>query len=266
MSARVHELDEALAAIADGMVVAIGGSPSSRKPVAAVSALAGRGLHDLELVTFTGSLDVELLVAAGAVRSVRSSHVSLGEAGRAAQFAEAVLAGTVQDLEESAWMLLGGLRAAAAGMPFLPTRAGLGSDLAAARRLRQVADPYTGEWYLAVPALAPHLAIIHAWRSDATGNIQMPWPPDHLADVDVLMARAARHTIVTVEEIVAEDVIRDAAERTVLFGFEVDAVVEAPRGAWPTASPYAYHADPAAMLDSVAKDATDGIEPLKENA
>jgi glutaconate CoA-transferase subunit A len=266
MSARVRDLDDALAAVADGMVVAVGGSPSSRKPVAAISALAGRGVCDLQLLTFTGSLDVELLVAAGAVRSVRSSHVSLGEAGRATRFADAVLAGTVEDLEESEWMLLGRLRAAAAGMPFLPTRAGLGSDLAAARRLREVADPYTGESYLAVPALAPDVAIIHAWRADAGGNIQMPWPPDHLADVDVLMVRAARHAIVTVEEIVAEDVIRDAAERTVLFGFEVGAVVEAPNGAWPTASPYAYSADTAAILHCAARHATDGIEPLKENA
>jgi glutaconate CoA-transferase subunit A len=266
MSARVCDLDDALAAVTDGMVVAVGGSPSSRKPVAAITALARRGLRDLQLLTFTGSLDVELLVGAGAVRSVRSSHVSLGEAGRAALFAEAVLAGAVDDLEESEWMLLGRLRAAAAGMPFLPTRAGLGSDLATARELREVADPYTGESYLAVPALAPDVAIIHAWRSDAEGNIQMPWPPDHLADVDVLMARAARHAIVTVEEIVAPDVVRDAAERTVLFGFEVDAVVEAPRGAWPTASPYTYTADPVGMLDCAAPIATDGVEPIKENA
>ena len=99
-------------------------------------------------------------------------------------------------------MLLGRLRAAAAGMPFLATRAGMGSDLVAARGLREVADPYSEERLLAIPALHPDVAIVHAWRSDPHGNIQMPWPPDHLADVDLLMARAARRVIVTVEQLV----------------------------------------------------------------
>jgi glutaconate CoA-transferase subunit A len=239
----VTTLDEALTAVHDGMVVGIGGSPLSRKPLAAVRALADRKPRDLELLTFTGSLDVELLIEAHALRAVRSSHVSLGEAGRAEAFQAAVLAGEVEDLEESEWMLLGRLRAAAAGMPFLPTRAALGSDLVPARGLREVEDPYTGERYLAVPALRPDVALIHAWRADADGNVQMPWPPDHLADVDVLLARAARHAIVTVERIVPAEEVARTAERTVLFGFEVGAVVEAPRGAWPTASPSDYPAN-----------------------
>ena len=182
-------LDEALTAVHDGMVVGIGGSPLSRKPLAAVRALADRKPRDLELLTFTGSLDVELLIEAHALRAVRSSHVSLGEAGRAEAFQAAVLAGEVEDLEESEWMLLGRLRAA------------------------------------------------------ADGNVQMPWPPDHLADVDVLLARAARHAIVTVERIVPAEEVARTAERTVLFDFEVGAVVEAPRGAWPTASPSDYPAN-----------------------
>jgi glutaconate CoA-transferase, subunit A len=266
VSSPLVELDAAVAAVTDGMVVAIGGSPMSRKPVAAVRALARSGVRDLELVTFTGSIDVEILVAAGAVRAVRSSHVSLGEAGRAPRFGAAVLASEVDDLEESEWMLLGRLRAAAAGMPFLPTRAALGSDLAAARGLREVTDPYTGAQFLAMPALVPDVAIIHAWRADIRGTVQMPWPPDHLADVDVLLARAARHVIVTVEEIVPESVIQASAERTVLFGFEVAAVAHAPRGAWPTAAPYDYLADPTAMLHAVEAVGHDGIEPVKEKA
>ncbi len=258
MSSSLVDVDEAVAAVRDGMVVAFGGSPMSRKPVAAVRALAARRVRDLELVTFTGSVDVEILVGAGSVRAVRSSHVSLGEGGSAARFGAAVLAGEVEDLEESEWMLLGRLRAAAAGMPFLPTRAGLGSDLAAARGLHEVTDPYSGQRFLAMPALAPDVAIIHAWRADALGTVQMPWPPDHLADVDVLIARAARHVIVTVEEVVSEDVVRASAERTVLFGFEVAAVAHAPRGAWPTASPYGYGADPGAMREAVEAPGSQG--------
>jgi glutaconate CoA-transferase, subunit A len=244
-----RNLRAALGTVPDRAVVAVGGSPMARKPVAAVRALAASGARDLELVTFTGSADVELLIAAGCLRSVRSSHVSLGEAGPARAFATAVQSGTIDDLEESEWMLLGRLRAAAAGLPFLPTRAALGSDLVRARGLRQVADPYTGLEYLAIPALAPDLALIHVWRADAAGNLQMPWPPEHLADVDVLIARAARRVVVTAERIVSSEEIARTAEHTVLFGFEVDAVVEVLRGAWPTASAPDYGADAQAMRE-----------------
>ena len=253
-------LEAALEAVRDGMVIGVGGSPLSRKPMDAVRALAARHPKDLELVTFTGSLDVELLIASGSLRAVRASHVSLGEAGRAELFQAAVMTGEIEDLEESEWMLLGRLRAAAAGMPFLPTRAALGSDLAAARGLREVADPYTGTTYLAMPALAPDVAIVHAWRADAAGNVQMPWPPDHLADVDVLLARAARHTIVTVERLVPSEEIAQTADRTVLFGFEVAAVVEAPRGAWPTGSPSDYPANVAEV-----RTAAEAASHAKEN-
>src|SRR6201999_2357611 len=111
----------------------------------------------------------------------------LGAHGPAPRFADAVAGDAVADLEESEWMLLGGLRAAAAGMPFLPTRAGLGSDLVQARGLLEVVDPYTGTAALAIPALALDVAILHAWRADVAGHVQAPWPPDHLADVDLLL-------------------------------------------------------------------------------
>ena len=252
MTDRRATLQEATSLIRDGAVVGIGGAVLSRKPLAAVRAILAAGRHDLEIVTFTGSLDVELLVGAGAVRAVRSSSVSLGPAGPARTFVEAVALGLVEDLEESEWMLLGGLRASASGMPFLPTRAAIGSDLVTARQLKEVADPYTGERLLAVPALAPDVAILHAWRADRAGNIQMPWPPDHLSDIDLLLARAARTTIVTVERIVESDVVAAASERTALFSFEVDVVVEVPGGAAPTASPPDYGIDHAGVMSAAS--------------
>jgi glutaconate CoA-transferase subunit A len=243
MRQRRRGLEEALALVHDGSTLALGGAVLSRKPMGAVSGLVAAGVRDLHLVTFTGSLDVELLVRAGALRSVRSSHVGLGPAGPAEAFARAVVEGRVDDLEESEWMLLGRLRAAASGMPFLPTRAALGSQLVAERGLREVADPYTGERLLAVPALRPDVAIVHGWRADALGHVQAPWPPDHLWDVDLLLARAAAHVIVTVERIVDEREVRATAERTVLLPFEVDAVVELPGGARPTGAPPEYSGD-----------------------
>lgn len=257
MSSKLTTLEEALSAVGDGYVVGVGGSVLARKPMAALRCLAKRGLRELELLTFTGSLDVELLLEAGALRAVRASHVSLGEVGRARRFEQAVVTGAVEDLEESEWMLLGRLRAAASGMPFLPTRASMGSDLVPARGLREAQDPYTGERFLAVPALAPDVALVHAWRADAVGNVQLPWPPDHLWDIDVLLARAARHTIVTVERIVSSDELARSPERTKLFGFEIGAVAEAPGGAYPTASAPDYEVD----LSAVAALAVQGSDP-----
>lgn len=243
----IVSLENAIGLARDGDTVAIGGAVLSRKPMAAVRALAASGRRDLEIVTFAGSVEVEHLVAAGAVRAVRSSYVGLGAHGAAAGFAAAVAAGAIEDLEESEWMLLGRLRAAAAGTPFIVTRAARGSDLVAARGLREVSDPYTAERLLAIPALKPDVAILHAWRSDRHGNIQTSWPPDHLADVDLLMARAARRVIVTVERLADPDEVVASARDTVLYPFEIDAVVVAEHGAMPTALPPFYGVDAAAL-------------------
>lgn len=243
----IVSLDEAVGHVRDGDTVAIGGAVLSRKPMAAVRALAASGRRDLQLIAFAGSLEVEELVSAGVLRAIRSSYVGLGAHGAAPVFTTAVARGEVEDLEESEWMLLGRLRAAAAGMPFIVTRAGMGSDLVAARGLQEIADPYTGERLLAVPALAPDVAIIHAWRADRHGNVQMSWPPDHLTDVDLLMARAARRVIVTVEHLVDADEVRATARDTVLYPFEIDAVVVAEHGATPTALPPFYGVDAEAL-------------------
>ena len=237
--------DDAVALVPDGATVAFSGAILRGKPVAAAVALARAGRRDLGLVTFTGSLEVEVLLAAGALRSVTSSYVGLGVHGPARGFAAAVAAGAVEDRELSEWMLVGGLRAGAMGAPFLATRAGLGSELVEARGLQTVSDPYTGEEYLAVPAIRPDVAFVHAWRADEDGNVQLPWPPDHLADVDLLTARASRTTVVSVEELVERDVVEASPERMRLFGFEVDLLVEAPGGARPGSAPPLYEDDDA---------------------
>jgi glutaconate CoA-transferase, subunit A len=235
MSAAAATWDDLVAAVPDGASVAIGGVGLSRKPMRAVQEIGWAGRRDLDLITFVGALDVELLLAAGALRSVASSSVSLSLHGRAPRFSDAVAEEDVEDREMSEWMLVGGLRAAAMGIPFMPTRAAIGSDLVTARGLRRVVDPYSSDSFLAVPALRPDVGIIQGWRADVSGNVQVPWPPDHLWDVDVVLARAARTTIVCAEEVVPTDTIARDGHLTRLFSFEVDLVVPAPGGSWPTA-------------------------------
>jgi glutaconate CoA-transferase subunit A len=243
VSARLSALADLADLVRDGDSVAFGGAVLSRKPVAAALALAAAGRRDLDVVSFAGSLEVEALLAARCVRSVTSSYVGLGSYGRAPGFARAVAEGVIEDREMSEWMLVGGLRAAAMGLPFLPTRAALGSDLVGARALRTVRDPYGGEELLAVPALRPDVAILQVWRCDVQGNVQVPWPPDHLADVDPLLARAARAVVVCAEQVVDEETVAARGDLTRLFGFEVDLVIESPGGGWPGAFPPRYPED-----------------------
>jgi glutaconate CoA-transferase subunit A len=253
---RLGAWDDAVALVPDGATVAFSGAILRGKPVAAAVALARAGRRNLDLVTFTGSLEVEVLLAAGALRSVASSYVGLGPYGSAPGFTAAVGNGAVEDRELSEWMLVGGLRAATMGAPFLATRAALGSELVEARRLRTVTDPYTNEEYLAVPAIHPDVAFVHAWRADDAGNVQLPWPPDHLADVDLLVARAARTTVVSVEEVVPREVVEASPERTRLFGFEVDLLVVSPGGAHPGSVPPVYEDDHAWLAANAADPAT----------
>ncbi|MFV0463937.1 MAG: CoA transferase subunit A [Nostocoides sp.] len=241
-------LEEAAAAIPDGATVYLGGAVLNRRPVAVCRGLVDRGARDLDVVTLAGSVDVDMLVGAGCVRSVRSCYVGMGHAGFAPNFSAAVKAAAISDIEYSEWTMLQGLRAAAEGLPFLPTRAGGGSDVVAALDFKEVVDPYTGTPYLAVPPLKPEIAVIHAWRSSPGGDIQFGWPPEHLWDVDILAARAAGLVVVTVEELATAEEVAARSELTRLFGFEVDFLVHAPAGSWPTACP------PVADVDEHALD------------
>lgn len=254
MSSRVRDLAAAAALVADGDTVYVGGAVLRRKPLALCRALADAGRRDLHLVTFAGSLEVELLLAAGALRAVSSAYVGLGHHGFAPRFRAASEQGRVEDREHSEWTLLGRLRAAEMGLPFLATRGGTGSEVVAALGYETVQDPYGGAEYLAVPPLHPDVTILHAWRATPAGDVQLAWPPEHLWDVDVLAARAARRVVVTVDELVDPAVVAAEPHLTRLFGFEVDAVVHAPRGAWPTASPPLHDEDGDAVAAYLAGD------------
>ena len=247
-------IDSAQAAelVHDGDTVYLGGAVLDRKPMALVQALTRTGRRDLRATTFAGSLDVELLIAAEAVASVAAAYVGLGRFGAAPRFVAGVKSGQFDDLEYSEWSLLGRLRAAAMGVPFLPTRGGIGSDVLAIHDFATVEDPYTAEPYVALPPLRPDVTLLHAWRASASGHIQMAWPPQHLWDVDVVAARAADRVVVSVDEVVSEETIASAPEHTRLFGFEVDAVVGIPGGAWPTSSPPLHEVDAAAIGRYVA--------------
>lgn len=240
---RVVELDAAIELIGDGDVVATAGALLHRKPLRFLHALGCAGRRDLHLVTFAGSLDVEVLLAHDVVGALSTAYVGLGPFGFAPRFRSAIESGDVVDHEYSEWSLLGRIRAAAMGVPFLPTRAGEGSEVFADLDLEEVVDPHTGVSYRALPPLQPDVAILHAWRANGRGDVQFAWPPEHLWDADILVARAAKRVIVTVEEIVDDEVVREASHLTRLFGFEIDGLVELPGGSGPTGIEPVRHVD-----------------------
>lgn len=223
--------EEAVAGIADGAVVGIGGSLTAAHPMALVRALIRRGVKDLTVVAPTAGLDVDLLIAAGCVRKVCTSYVG---AESAAPLGPAYRAGIEQgtlevwDADEAHVIL--GLRAAGQGLPFLPWHGGLGTALVDLNpELVEFDDPITGRRLLAIPALPLDVALIFVDVSDEYGNVQF----DGTGYVDPLVASAARRVVVQAERIVSNDFIRRAPEKTRFW--RDTAVVRAPWGTHPYA-------------------------------
>jgi glutaconate CoA-transferase subunit A len=194
----------------------------------------------LSLVRNLMCTEGEFMMVAGAVERVMTAWMSIGLPwGVSKIMREHVEAGKVV-FEE--WSHLGlGLRyrAAAMGLPFLPTLTMVGSDLARVNELKTVVDPYTGTSLGAVPALYPDVAILHVHRADRFGNGQIDGYPHMDADI----ARAATTVLVTTEEMISDDDVRRHPDRTVIPGFVVDALVHVPFGSFPHECYGLYEAD-----------------------
>jgi glutaconate CoA-transferase subunit A len=184
--------DEIVGELRSGMTIGIGGWGSRRKPMALVRAILRSGLTGLELVSYGGP-DVGLLVAGGHVRRVVTGFVSLDTIPLEPHFRAARQRGTVELTELDEGMLHWGLLAAAHRLPFLPIRAGLGSDVLAVNpQLRTVRSPYPdAEELVAMPALRLDAALIHLNRADATGNGQYLGPDPYFDDLFCLAADRA---------------------------------------------------------------------------
>jgi glutaconate CoA-transferase subunit A len=222
---------EVAAQVQDGMTIGIGGWGSRRKPMALVRALLRSPARDLTVVSFGGP-DVGLLCAAGKVRELVYGFVSLDSIPYDPLFQQARQRGEVRVRELDEGMVVVGLRAAAQRLPFLPIRAGLGSDvLTYDPSLRLVRSPYADEEELvAMPALRLDVALVHLNRADAHGNASYLGPDPYFDD---LFCLAADKRYVSCERIVstAELVAHVPPQALLLNRMMVDGVVEAPNGA-----------------------------------
>jgi glutaconate CoA-transferase subunit A len=228
---KVVSLEEAASFVRDGDAVGIGGSTMSRTPMALIWALIRAKRKDLSCSRCIMSSDGDLLFGSGISSHIVSSWFSQGILwGVSKVMRHHTETGTAK-FEEWSHMAVGmRFRAGAMGVPFMPIRSMLGSDVLKQRPEAKTIDcPFTGEKLLLVPALNPDVALIHVQRCDSYGNAQI----DGLQFMDIDLAMAANKVILTTERIVSNDQIRRAPDQTKIPFFAVDAVVEVPFGSAP---------------------------------
>jgi glutaconate CoA-transferase subunit A len=228
---KVMSLEDAAALVPDGASVGIGGSTLSRTPMAMIWALIRAGRKDLVCARSITSSEGELLLAAGTSRHIMTSWFSQGIVWGVSRIMRLYTETGSARFEEWSHMAIGlRFRAGAMGVPFLPMRSMMGSDVIAQLPDTRLIDcPFTGDTLVLVPALNPDFALIHVQRCDAYGNAQI----DGLPFMDLDLAMAANRVILTTERIVSNDQIRRAPDQTKIPFMAVEAVVEAPFGSAP---------------------------------
>jgi glutaconate CoA-transferase subunit A len=226
-------LEEAAGLVDDGALVTFGGATFSRAPMEFVRELVRQGKKDLNLIDREPAIDFDLLIGAGCVAMVRTGMLAFEVFGMAPNFRKKSEKGEIVTKEGACQPIIAGFRAAAMGLPSLPIKGMLGSDLLTISEVigsqKQIEDPFTGETMIAVKAIEPDVAVIHAQKADEYGNVRIEGPLYE----DVIKAKAARKVVVTVEELIPNSEIRKNPEATSIPHFIVDAVVETPRGAYP---------------------------------
>lgn len=259
---KVMDLKEAVARyVTKGSHICIGGFTINRNPMAAVYEIIRQGIRDLHLYAHSNGQGMDELVGAGCVKRI---EIAYGGSGRFAptcvRFKKAVRRGEILFEDYSNYHMTLRFLAGAMGVPFLPTRSSLGTDIlekwgfpASLReeepripdRKAVVIDNPFGEWQdtsklVLVPAINPDVALIHVQKADRQGTSRIKG----LTFADVEQAKSARALIVTCDELVEEEELREDPDQNQIPFFCVDAVVHVPYGAYPTASYRYYDYDP----------------------
>ena len=200
-----------------------------------------------------GLMDVDLLLAAGAVEAMDITYVGYEAHGLSPILRRATEGGKLRLVEWSNAALSWRFKAAAMGVPFLPARSMLGTDTLRYSAAKTIRDPFTGIKLTLLPALILDCGVIHVHRADKYGNCQL----DGNSGFALEMARASKRLIITAEQIVESAVIRKRPERTVIPHFLVDAVVHAPFGSHPGETCYLYKRDEEHLREFIVSAKTD---------
>lgn len=238
---RVHEAVERF--VQDSDYLAIGGFGHVRVPMAVIYEIIRQRRRDLVVAGKTAVHDIDVLIGAGCVSRVDCAYAfghelrGLSPSGR-----RAVEGGTVRVVSELSngtyqWRFLAGMM----GIPFIPVRGLAGTDTFEKSAAIVIKDPWSGKPVTLMPAAYPDVALIHVHRCDRFGNAQI----DGTAIEDVELARSGRRVIITAEQIIDENEIRQQPDRTAIPFYVVDAVCEVPFGGHPGQMPYHYFFDEA---------------------
>lgn len=240
IKSKLVSLDDAVADIADGAKVGLGGWIFNAQPMALVRALIRKGARNLDLIPTPGSIAPDMLIGAGCARSTVCVFISFEQFGLAPNFRRQAEAGTLKVTDLDGPAIAGGLRAAICDMPYTPIP-DLGTDLPrhAPEFYRPLPSAPGERKMLAAVAIRPDVCLLHAQQADEFGNVQYLGSPFF----DAMLAQASRKVIVSVDRIVSTATIRRNNHLTKLPCAMVDMIVEAPWGAHPTASPSLYRGD-----------------------
>ena len=240
-------LDYVVEAVEEGSSITVSGMTFVRNPVRLAAALALRGRGGLCFIDREPGFVLDMLAAAGRLSCIRAAMASFELFGLAPTVRRLAEAGKVAYMEDVCGAVIAGLRAGAQGVPFMPARGLLGSQLLELHEKwgtwRRIRDPWSGEELVAVRAIEPDYALIHVHLSDPYGNAVIEGPRFE----DELKIRAARRVIISAERIVDTEELRGFPHILSASMLHVEAVVHAPGGAWPTAMPGLYPADYAAI-------------------
>ena len=240
-------VDDAIAAIPDGAMVVVP-REASGVPMEATRALIRRGIKRLHLVALpTSTMQADMLIGAGCVETLETSAVSLGEFGPAPRFTAAILGKTIRMKDATCPALYASVQAAEKGVPFMPLRGLIGSDILAHRPDWRVIDNPFGnnDPIVLLPAIKPDFALFHAGMADRAGNVFVGRDRELLT-----MAHASARTIATVEKLYDGNLMDDPAlSAGTVPGFYVDTIALAPRGAWPLPLLDHYPADGAHLAE-----------------
>ncbi|HOO90049.1 MAG TPA: CoA-transferase [Syntrophales bacterium] len=224
----------------DGDYLAIGGFGANRTPIAACHEIVRQGRKNMAFAGHTSTHDFQILSAGKVFNRLDIAYIIGLEARGLSQCARKYMqSGEVEISEWTNYSLAARLKAAAMGVPFVPTRNMLGTDTLKHSGAKVVACPFTGKKMTLQPALYPDISVIHVHEADVFGNCRIRGIM--ISDDD--LARASKHLIITTERLIPNEEIRRDPTNTVIPYYLVDAVCEVPFGAYPGTMPYEYFSD-----------------------
>lgn len=223
------EFSDLLGDVARADLVSFGGGGHIRKPMAAACAIASSDIEPKDYTVLLGGPELDVLVATKKVRRLEFAFMGLGPLGLLPNFRAEREAGNLDVIEASEYLVIAGLEAAARGVPFMPTKSGLGTDVLTRPNCpyREFDCPLTGERLVAVPAASIDVAIVHVNVADSRGNALIFGD----AFIDPLLVRAARRVWLTAERVVDRLPSMDERPAAMLLSrIWVHGVIEAPAG------------------------------------